>query len=470
MILSWTLRTVVAAFAAFLLMFSTRGFAQSAPGGVGTSPAADAPIFVDVGSAGTRKFRIAVAPFAREGGQLPSQSDLEDYARKLERYFSFTGSFDVQPRSGFIAKADAALKPVVYEEWKSIRTEGLVFAKFTPEGTNAFSMEARFFDVARENRRVGKVFRNLTAKDVDAALRRFADLCIEALTGELGVFSSRIAFVAAMKPGENKQVYLANFDGSGVQQITFDSAIHMSPAWSPDGSKLTYTSFIKGKAEIFRYDLATKRVLQLTQSPGNNSGSNWSPDGKSIVFSGSVNGRTSIYTTRSADGADRTLLIGESGLEVEPAFSPDGKLLAWASGRFGNPHIFVRQLSGKRDVRITTAGWYNSSPSWRPDGKKLAFAGYDRDIDRYDIFIVNPDGTGLERLTLDQGDNEKPSWSPDGRFLLFQSNRAPAGRGKARGYRLWVMNRDGGNQIPLQIPFFDVTMPAWGPRMNFLND
>jgi TolB protein len=470
MILSRFLRALYCSLAVFLMGWSVPGFAQGTQAGVGTAASRDAPIFVDVGSAGTRKFRIAVAPFVREGGQTPSAVDLEEYSRKLERYFSFTGSFDVQPRSGFIAKPDAAAKPVVFEEWKSIRTEGLVFAKFSPDGTNGFSLEARFFDVARENRRVGKLFRNLSLKDVDAALRRFADLCIEALTGELGVFSSRIAFVAAQRPGENKQVYMANFDGSGVQQVTFDSAIHMSPAWSPDGSKLTFTSFIKGKAEIFRYDVTTKKVVQLTQSSGNNSGSNWSFDGRTIAFSGSVNGRTSIFTMRSADGSDRTLLVGESGLEVEPAFSPDGRLLAWASGRFGNPHIFVRQLSGKRDVRITTAGWYNSSPSWRPDGKKLAFAGYDRDIDRYDIFIVNPDGTGLERLTLDQGDNEKPSWSPDGRFLLFQSNRAASGRGKVKGYRLWMMNRDGGNQIPLQVPFFDVSMPAWGPRMNLLND
>ncbi len=127
-------------------------------------------------------------------------------------------------------------------------------------------------------------------------------------------------------------------------------------------------------------------------------------------------------------------------------------------------------MSTGKDTRITTAGWYNSSPAWRPDGLKLAFAGYDREIDRYDIFLVNPDGTRIERLTLDQGDNEKPAWSPDGRYLLFQSNRAPSGRGKARGYKLYVMNKDGGGQTALNIPLHDITMPAWGPRRNLLGD
>jgi TolB protein len=208
----------------------------------------------------------------------------------------------------------------------------------------------------------------------------------------------------------------------------------------------------------------------MTRSQGNNSGANWSPDTKTIAFSGAEDGRTAIYTMRALDGGGRAKMIGESGLEVEPAYSPDGRFLAFASGRFGNPHVFVRDLQSGKDQRITTAGWYNSSPQWRPDGLKLAFAGYDREIDRYDIFIVNPDGSRMERLTLDQGDNEKPTWSPDGRYLIFQSNRAKSGRGKTKGYKLYSMNRDGGSQQMLSIPLYDVSMPAWGPRRNLLGD
>jgi TolB protein len=82
------------------------------------------------------------------------------------------------------------------------------------------------------------------------------------------------------------------------------------------------------------------------------------------------------------------------------------------------------------------------------------------------VFIVNPDGRQMERLTLDQGDNEKPSFSPDGRFIAFQSNRASAGRGKQKGYRIFVMNRDGGEQRALTIPLHEVTMPSWSPRLS----
>jgi TolB protein len=376
----------------------------------------------------------------------------------------------VLSRKAFLAKPGAALRPIDYEEWRPIRAEGVIFVKISPDTDSRLKFDMRMFDVTRKTRIVGKYFSHVAKAEVDLVIRRFADLCVQALTGELGFFSSQIAFVAAQKPGDRKQLYIANFDGSDVQQITDDGAIHMSPAWSPDGTKLTYTSFETGKAEIYVYNLLTKKKLRMTRSSGNNSGSSWNPDMRTIAFSGSQNGKTAIYTMRSLDGGGRTMLIGQSGLEVEPSFSPDGRFLAYASGRFGNPHIFVREMSTGKDTRITSVGWYNSSPAWRPDGLKLAFAGYDREIDRYDVFLVNPDGTHIERLTLDQGDNEKPTWSPDGRYIIFQSNRAASGRGKVRGYKLYVMNKDGGGQTPLNIPLYDVTMPAWGPRRNLLGD
>ena len=113
-------------------------------------------------------------------------------------------------------------------------------------------------------------------------------------------------------------------------------------------------------------------------------------------------------------------MLDTSQIEVEPAYSPNGKLLAYTSTKFGKPMIFIKDLITNENKRITYAGWYNVSASWSPDSKTIAFASYDRDIDRWDLFKINADGNKIERLTLNQGDNEKPTWSPDGRFILFQ--------------------------------------------------
>ncbi len=153
---------------------------------------------------------------------------------------------------------------------------------------------------------------------------------------------------------------------------------------------------------------------------------------------------------------------------MDPKFSPDGKWLAWVSGRFGNPHIFVASLTWNgetpkiaSDKRLTYSGWYNATPAWTPDSDKIAFGGYDRDIDRWDIFMMNPDGTQLERLTLKSGDSENPSFSPNGQLIVFQSNRI--GDTNSKGLNtLWIMNRDGSNQHRLEVNgLYDAQTPAW---------
>ena len=432
----------------------------------------DREIFIDVGRATTRKLRMAIPAleFPKEGAESAALGpQAKATSIRMTEIFEFTGGFEFIADSGFIAK-EPTVKALNYQDWSAIKTDALILGKIEPgskKGTK--TLQLRLYDVKQKKQLIGKAYANTEEAKIDSVLRRFADLCMEALTGDLGIFSTKIAFVASKAAGEPKQLYLANFDGGELQQITNNKSINMSPSWSPDGTKVTFTSFKDGKAEIYAYSLISGKTGRLTRSPGNNSGANWHPDGRTIAFSGSTEGKTAIYTMSSLDGSKRSLFISGSGLEVEPAYSPEGSSIAFASGRFGNPHLFVRELKSGKDVRITFAGWYNSSPTWRPDGKKIAFAGYDREIDRYDVFVVNPDGRQMERLTLDQGDNEKPSWSPDGKFIGFQSNRSDSGRKKQRAYRVFVMNRDGGDQRALKIPLYDVGMPAWSPRLGFVD-
>lgn len=414
-----------------------------------------------MGEAGSRRLRLAITDF-EVGTEIPVAKSAE-LAQRFKKILEFSGFVEVIPQAAHLAKRKPG-SDIVYDEWVPLNIDLVVQGKLQRETDGRHSLELAAYDITRRRRVSGKRYSPLRENDIESALRRYGDALFEDVTGVAGAFSTKIAFVGAMIPGKPKEIFVSNYDGTNLQQITKDGAIVLSPAWSSDGLKLAFTSYRDGRPQIYLYSFLTKKLVRLTHSKeAGFSGAAWSPDGKLLAFSETDKGKTHIVTARVADGGGKSVLVQGSGLEVEPSYSSDGKFVSFTSGRFGRPHIFVRNLASGKDTRITFAGWYNTSATWRYDDKKLVFAAYDRDIDRYDIMIVNPDGTQMERLTLKQGDNEKPAWSPDGRMILFQSNRA--GAGKRREYGLYQMNKDGGSQRKLNLPVADATMPTWGPRL-----
>ena len=131
------------------------------------------------------------------------------------------------------------------------------------------------------------------------------------------------------------------------------------------------------------------------------------------------------------------------------------------SGYSGTGFYQIR-LAGERDVeasganvqRLTYAGHYNATPSWSPVGNKLAFAGWD--AGKFDIFIMNPDGTAIERLTKNMGNNEDPDFAPDGYFIVYSSNR----KGKKN---LYITNVDNTVHRQITADFGNCEAPKWGP-------
>jgi len=401
-------------------------------------------------------------------------------AKELRRHLGFSGLFRAMPPSlfGGLVSTDffkfaksGSVSSFNFEGWRQFNAEFVIVGSI--EGRlSKRSMQLRAIDLMRGRSFLTKTYKESKVGSLKLAVRHFADEILTKVTGKKGIFNSKIVFSAKRTQASNKHIYIADYDGSNSQQITSGKHIHISPSFSKDGQKVIYTRFDRGQPTLYSYDLKSRRTKKVSNQFKINSGGNFSPDGKIVAFTGSAKGSSDLFLVGSRGGKAEKLLAGK-GDDVDPAFSPDGKYLAYVSGRYHNPHIFRAELDWtagspriKKETRLTFAGWYNTGPSWAPASDKIAFAGYDKDIDRYDIFMMNNDGKKLERLTLRAGDNEDPSWSPNGQLIGFHSNRIGSANVKG-SYQLYVMNRDGSNQRKLRIGFYELKQMDWGPNQKY---
>lgn len=414
------------------------------------------PMIVNIDNPSFRRIVTAVPHFSGDTKNTEIKK-METYGqRRLRSLLEFSRLFNVL--SGEVYEKSSVSRSTL----KKLGVEALIKGEFI--GKNSLTLQT--IDVKRRKKIMQKTYGNVSLRNIDLVLKDYGDLILESYTKKSGIFFSRIVFAGKKIKGDFKQIYIIDFDGSNLTQITHSPAHHLSPAWSPDNRYIVYTSFEDDNPDLFVYDLVHKKHTKISGRAGINSGGQFAHTGDIVAFTGSLRGDTDIFIT-DTQGRYRRRLIKGSGLDVDPSFSPDGKWLAFVSGRYGNPHIFRATLNWNSDKlrvvddkRLTYAGWYNANPAWSPDAKKIAFAGYDKDIDRFDIFLMNADGSNLERMTLNKGDNESPSWSPNGMMLTFFSTRTdnPKKKGVAR---LYIMNRDGSQQRLLPTHIYEAQTPRW---------
>ena len=418
-------------------------------------------VYIEINPSEQRRLPIAVSEFVNASAADAGDGSVGKLVTEvIGKDLEFTGLFRVLDPGGFIedpAKRAVMLREIDFRDWTSAGAEALVKGRYRLEGST-LKVEAFLYDPLQGTQVLGREY----TANVETARRiahRVASDVLEALSGEPGVFDTRLAFVS--NRSGTKELYVMDYDGHGVRRLTTTQSINLVPAWSPDGRQIAFVSFMERNPDLFFLSVDSGQLVRLRLPfswRGSFNGGAWAATGGLFGFGVSREGNSEIYLM-AVDGRNLRPITNHFAQDVAPSFAPDGRQVVFVSDRSGNPNLYVTDLKGESVRRLTFEGKYNASPAWSPRGDRIAFA-CQNDRGRFDICTIAPDGTGLARLTS-EGASDSPTWSPDGRHIAYQSNRDGA-------YRLWVMNANGTNQrrvLPVGLSGQgEDTAPAWSPR------
>jgi TolB protein len=360
-------------------------------------------------------------------------------------------------RSGYFRSTDApgtldeSSQPA-FSEWRSRAADALLAGSVARLADGRFDIRFKLWDVVKGTE-LGGQSQAVEVGDLRLAAHRIADFVYEKLTGDKGVFATRIAYV--IKGGARFTLRVADADGEAGQVSLNSNDPIISPAWSPDGSELAYVSFEEQKAVIYIQEVASGRRRAVANFRGSNSAPAWSPDGQTLAATLSRGGGSQLFLMgRGGDNVRR--LTTSNAIDTEPAFTPDGRSIYFVSDRGGGPQVYRTPVAGGSVERVTFAGNYNISPAISPDGRTLAYISRIGGAFRLHTLDLGASGAAPLALT-DTSDDESPSFAPNGKLIIYAS------RAQGRDV-LMTTTLDGRIKARLVVSSTaDMREPAWGP-------
>ena len=362
-----------------------------------------------------------------------------------------SGLFRVLETRG-VASQPHTLPEVKYNDWSAIQAQALTIGTVESLPGNRLKVSFRLLDVLKQNQLLAMEF-NITPAQQRTTAHKIADLIYEKLTGEKGVFATRITYVNKLNGRYALQV--ADADGFNPQTVVSSKEPIISPSWSPDGTKLAYVSFEKKKPIVFVQSLLSGQRMVLANFKGNNSAPAWSPDGTKLAIVLTYSANSQVYVI-GADGTGLQQLSFSTGIDTEPEWSPDGAYIYFTSNRGGGPQIYRMPSSGGEAKRVTFEGSYNVSPHISPDGKLLTYVKQDAKGFR---IAVQDLATGQVQTLSETTQDESPSFAPNGRMILYATSIG--GKGS-----LAAVSVDGRVKQRLIDNGGDVREPSWGFAIN----
>jgi len=402
------------------------------------TPALHAQITIDIIGSGQEQRPIVVTPFLNENQNLPITGIVRSDLQRTGGFRSTTGE------SPYPNDTTA----IHFQDWKSKGAEILVTGGMYPKEAGQVEIRVRLYNVAL-GRELGGQSYTVRPNQFRNTAHKISDWIYEQLTGHVGVFNTRVAYV--MKRGRRYELQVADTDAFNPQTPFASNEPILSPRWSPDGTQLAYVSFELKKPVVYVQSLSTGQRKIVASFKGSNSAPAWFPDGRSLAVVLTKDGTSQIYRV-FLDGSPMQRLTHSTSIDTEPDVSPDSRSILFVSDRGGSPQIYKLDVSSGNINRQTFEGTYNVSPHFSPDGSNFVYIR--RDSGRFEVAIQDLSNHQVQKITHGP-DDESPGYAPNGQFVLYASRE---GR-----HEILMASSLNGSKYKLHDIRGDLREPAWSP-------
>ncbi len=399
---------------------------------------------VEVSGVGMTQLPIALPAF--KGNEPLSQKMAAIVQADLERSGQFRGLDTAGAVLDELSRPDMA-------QWRKQGADALLTGSVTRVAEDRYEVRFRVWDAVR-NQDLGGQSHSASSTELRHVAHQIADVVYEKLTGEKGVFSTRISYVTRNTGVYN--LWVADADGEGAQSALRSTEPIISPSWSPNGSQLAYVSFESRKPVVYVHNVDTGKRRLVANFKGSNSAPNWSPDGKTLALTLSRDGGSQLYLLdANVSGAEPRRLANSLAIDTEPTFTADGKTIYFVSDRGGSPQIYRLPVGGGTPERVTFTGNYNISPALSPDGRWLAYISRINGAFKLHVMDLS---SGQSTAITDTTADENPSFASNSRLILYATQQGSR-------ETLMTTTLDGKVKARLAGQSGDLREPDWGPAV-----
>jgi TolB protein len=404
--------------------------------------AEDEAIIIEAG--GVKKVRVALPYFAGPNDIAGSSWQM------LKKDLEIAGVFDViDPKAYPSQAAISSVSQARLTEFNLIGADYIIAGSVTPAGGKSVSLKLEAADIT------GRIITSVEYKPfrdaIYLSMHNFTDTFLKDALGLGPIFNSRI--VSVMQTSSSRTLYLCWPDGTGGYPLLKGKSgdIVLSPAFSPEGNRIAFVSYIRNNPDLWMVNLAQTKSSLLSSSRGLNTAPAFHPSGNRLALTMSKDGNQSIYMfDLNSHSASR--LVSSSGIDTSACFSPDGSKIVFCSDRGGSPQLYVKDLATGSEKRITFQGRKNTEPKFSPKGNLIAFT-YVGGGGAFKVATINPDGSDLRVFKGTDFEDFSPAFSPDGRLIVFASGDG----------NLYISDLNGSSPVRVTSSNGKFSQPAWGP-------